>query len=133
MKKKTKKGTVSGAGGFRWNDGKNRVGLIPPEWLWALGDVLTRGSWKYAARNWELGLSYAETLDCLLRHVVKWTAGERYDQESGCHHLAHAAWNCLALMTFDLRDIGDRDLPHLPPRLLEGVNSHQGKQRKRDK
>ena len=97
--------------GLRYNKGKNRLDLIPPEWLWALGDVLTQGSKKYEPRNWEKGLSWSETLGCAKRHTLKFESGEVYDKETGCHHLAMAAWNILALMTFNMRNIGTQDLP----------------------
>lgn len=99
-------------GGLRYNEGKNRVELIPPEWPWALGMVLTRGAIKYADRNWERGMSWAYMVGSIVRHVLKFLCGERYDPESGNHHMAHAAWNCLGLMSYDIRGgIGTNDLP----------------------
>lgn len=97
-------------GGLRYNEGKNRLELLPTEWNWALGLVMTRGAIKYATRNWERGMAWSTMVGCTLRHVFKFVAGERYDPESGCHHLAHAAWNCLGLMSYDLRGIGENDL-----------------------
>lgn len=110
---------VSATGGLRFNVGKNRMDLIPPEWLWALGDVLTKGALKYESRNWEKGLGWSDMIGCTMRHVAKFQAGERYDGPgydkekgtTGCHHLAMAAWNLLSLMTYDLRGIGTNDLP----------------------
>lgn len=103
--------------GLRYNKGKNKLDLIPPEWSWALGLVLTTGAEKYAPRNWELGMPYSDVLGPLERHLQKWKAGERYDVTdadgtpgTGCHHLAVVAWNALALMTYDLREIGDDDV-----------------------
>lgn len=101
---------VADGGGLRYNDGKVKLELIPAEWTWALGLVLTRGAIKYAERNWERGMKWSYCVGCIGRHVVKFLTGERYDKETGCHHLAHAAWNCLALMTYDIREIGENDL-----------------------
>lgn len=98
-------------GGMRKNEGKVMLDLIPLEWIWGLGQVLTQGAEKYAVRNWERGMKWSYMLACGLRHVFKFAGGERYDQESGCHHLFHAAWNFLALATYDLRNIGENDLP----------------------
>lgn len=98
-------------GGLRLDDGKNQLQLIPPEWMWGLGEVLTYGATKYAPRNWERGMAWGKMIACGLRHVYKFMAGERYDQESGCHHLFHAAWNFLALASYDLKQIGENDLP----------------------
>jgi len=96
--------------GLRYDSGKTRVDLIPPEWLWALGSVLGKGAIKYEARNWERGMPWSKVIGPLLRHVIKFIAGEKYDAETGCHHLAMAAWNCLALMSYDIRNIGTNDL-----------------------
>lgn len=97
-------------GGLRYNEGKNQLELIPPEWIWGLAMVLTRGAVKYASRNWERGMKWSYPVGCALRHLFKFVCGERYDAESGNHHLAMAAWNCLALMSYDIRKIGENDL-----------------------
>lgn len=97
-------------GGLRYDTGKNRLELIPAEWPLALGEVLTAGANKYADRNWERGMSWSKMIGCALRHLYKFMLGERYDPETGCHHLAHCAWNILALMTYDVRSIGHNDL-----------------------
>lgn len=116
---------VADGGGLRKDDGKNKLDLIPPEWIWALGAVLTQGAEKYAVRNWERGMAWSKMIGCGLRHVFKFVCGERYDPESGCHHLAHAAWNFLALMTYDIRKIGENDLPNFDDAValayLEGI------------
>lgn len=99
-------------GGLRYDDGKNKLDLIPIEWIWGLGQVLTQGAEKYAERNWERGMKWSKMVGCGLRHVFKFCVGERYDPESGCHHLLHAAWNFLSLFTYDVRMIGENDLPN---------------------
>jgi hypothetical protein len=117
--------------GLRFNAGKNRMELVPPEWEWALADVTTQGSNKYDARNWEKGMDWSNMIGCMKRHIAKFLAGERYDGEefdleagtTGCHHLAMVAWNALALMSYDLREIGTNDLPKLSMKLLEEVNA----------
>jgi hypothetical protein len=116
-------------GGLRLNAGKTRIDLIPPEWIWALADVLTVGSIKYAARNWERGMDWSNMIGCTMRHDLKFILGERYDGETGCHHLAMAAWNNLALMSYDIRSqhlgkpVGNNDLPALGVELLNFINS----------
>lgn len=102
---------LADGGGLRLDAGKNRLDLIPPEWEAALGDVLTQGAEKYDDRNWERGMSWSKMIGCAKRHRLKFEAGERYDLETGCHHLAMAAWNLLALMVYDIRGIGEDDLP----------------------
>ncbi len=111
-------GEGKSGGGMRMNAGKLRADLIPPEWEVALADVLTQGAKKYEPRNWEKGMSWSSMVGCMKRHINKFLAGERYDGNgfdvkagtTGCHHLAMVAWNALALMSYDLREIGVNDL-----------------------
>ena len=110
MAKKNRAGVVADGGGLRYNEGKNLLEIVPPEWVWGLGMVLTRGSMKYAIRNWERGMRWSICVGCVLRHIIKFICGERYDKETGCHHMFMAAWNCCALATYDIRDIGENDL-----------------------
>jgi hypothetical protein len=125
-------GQGADGGGKRYNSGKNKMELIPPEWLWALGDVLTKGAFKYEERNWEKGMSWGSMIGCIQRHTNKFLAGDRYDGPgldikkgtTGCHHLAMVAWNALALMSYDLRQIGENDLPkEVQLELFDRVNA----------
>jgi len=118
----TAKATADG-GGLRYTEGKNQLELIPMEWIWGLGMVLTRGAAKYAPRNWERGMAWSRMIGSALRHIAKFAMGERYDPETGCHHLFMAGWNCCALASYDLRQIGDNDLPNQDTglALLQGV------------
>lgn len=96
--------------GLRYDTGKNRLDLIPPEWEWELARVLTAGAAKYQPRNWELGMAWSKVLGPSRRHQNKFLRGEQIDEETKCHHLALAAWNLLALMSYDLRGLGTDDL-----------------------
>lgn len=102
--------------GLRYDDGKNRLELIPPEWEWELGEVLTAGAIKYAERNWERGMKWSKCVGPLKRHLNKWLRGEMLDigtpEQPGTrrHHMAMVAWNALVLMTYELRGIGEDDL-----------------------
>ena len=87
-------------GGLRHNEGKNRLDLIPPEWITALGEVLTKGANKYEDRNWEKGMDWSKCYASLLRHAVAFWDGEDCDPETGLPHPAHVAWNALALLTY---------------------------------
>ena len=98
--------------GARFNAGKPRWDLLPAGALSELVNVFSFGAYKYDDDNWRKGLKYRDCLRAILSHTFKWVAGERCDPESGCHHLAHAAWNCLVLVEFDL--IGRTDLDNRP-------------------
>lgn len=126
-------GQGAGGGGKRFDKGKTRMELTLPEWEWALADVSTKGSYKYDEWNWLLGMKWSSMIGCIKRHVNKFIAGERYDGTkfdkkagtTGCHHLAMAAWNCLALMTYDLRGLGEDDRATIVQAMktLERVNA----------
>lgn len=96
-------------GGLRFDQGKTRTDLLPGDTLLALGEVYRIGAEKYAPRNWERGMPWSKVLGPLTRHLFKWMAGEKVDKESGQSHMAHVAWNALALMTYEIRNIGERD------------------------
>ncbi len=116
---------IADVGGVRKNTGKLRIELLTFDWNWALADVMTQGSIKYAARNWERGMAWSTMVGCALRHTFKFMCGERYDKETGCHHLAMAAWNLLALMSYDLRDIGENDLASQDISILARVHCRE--------
>ena len=106
---------VNGSGGgLRYDTGKNRLDLLPPEWIWGLGKVTTAGALKYEDRNWELGMPWSKVWGPMLRHAFKFLMGERYDKETGCHHLLMVAWNALALFTYDLKKLGVDDIRGAP-------------------
>ena len=124
-------GAGADGGGKRLNAGKIRIDLVPGEWVWAMADVTTQGSKKYPERNWEEGMKWSIMIGSALRHVIKFLMGERYDGDgfdkekgtTGCHHLAMAAWNLQALMSYDIREIGENDLPTFKLPLLNRLNA----------
>lgn len=101
-------------GGLRLDAGKSRVDLLPADALMELGQVYRAGDIKYAAlggpRNWERGMPWSKVLGPLLRHLFKWMRGQQIDEESGQRHIAMVAWNALALLTYELRQIGTNDV-----------------------
>jgi hypothetical protein len=105
---------------IRETKGKPRFDLLPLEWSQALVLVLTRGALKYDDRNWELGMKWSRCWASMFRHAFKFATGQRYDKETGCHHMAHVAWNALALMSYDIRGVGENDL-NVNPEWLAAV------------
>ena len=77
----------------RHNEGKPRIGLVPPELMVEVAKVLTFGAKKYDDNNWKKGLPDENCLSSCLRHITSYMAGEEFDSESGLPHLAHAACN----------------------------------------
>ncbi len=99
-------------GGLRYNKNKVQFELVPPEWWWGIAEVMTRGAHKYEIRNWERGMAWAIPVGCIFRHLMKFLMGERFDPETGCHHMFMVAWNACALASYDIRGIGKNNLPN---------------------
>lgn len=97
--------------GLRYDSGKTRFELIPFDALRVIAEVFTKGAEKYEPRNWERGMLFSRCVGSLLRHFTAWENGEDIDAESRLPHMAHAAWNCIALLTYGLRGIGEDDRP----------------------
>jgi hypothetical protein len=89
--------------GVKISDGKPQYELVPPRPLLEIVKVFTWGAAQpeYAPRNWEKGVPYCKYFGAMMRHAWVWMTGETFDQKSGLHHLAHAAFYMLALMEFD--------------------------------
>ncbi len=98
-------------GGLRYNKNKVQFELVPPEWWWGIAEVMTRGAHKYEIRNWERGMKWSIMVGCIFRHLMKFLMGERFDPETGCHHMFMVAWNACSLASYDIRGIGENDLP----------------------
>lgn len=65
-----------------------------------IAHVSAFGAQKYGLNNWQLCEDLDRYRNALARHVFAYLSGEWLDPESGKPHLAHAGWNCLALMWF---------------------------------
>jgi hypothetical protein len=98
--------------GKRYDAGKLRYDLIPPECLEALAFVYTIGAEKYGDWNWSKGLPFGKTLAAMERHIQAWRKGETFDQEDGQHHLGSVAWGAFALMWMEIHrpEFDDRKL-----------------------
>ena len=95
--------------GKRYDKGKARFDLLPFDGVEELVRVYTKGAEKYSDHNWEKGMSWSRVLGSLLRHTWAFWRGEAIDKETGCHHMAMAAWNCMALLVYDFRKVGTDD------------------------
>lgn len=94
---------------LRYDAGKLRYDLLPVDSLEELTKVYTVGAKKYADHNWAKGMSWSRCLGSLMRHTWKFWRGEDYDEETGCHHMAMAAWNAMALCSYSMRKVGTDD------------------------
>jgi hypothetical protein len=83
--------------------------LIAPEFLFGISTVLTFGAEKYAARNWEKGMSWGRCFGALMRHMWLWWRGDDCDPETGLSHLDHAACCLMFLKAYESRKVGTDD------------------------
>lgn len=120
---------------LRYNAGKPQVhfALTFPEAINGAARVSMYGSRKYALYNYLKGAPVSESLDCLMRHLMKWWMGEDRDTDpncpdcaardtsdpehlckkhSGLSHLDHAVWNMLRLADEAQRKPELDDRPH---------------------
>lgn len=86
--------------GLRFNEGKSRYDLIPTFANKQLAEILTKGSLKYAPRNWEKGMNWSKCIASLKRHLQAFETGEDFDKESGQLHIAHVMCNAAFLTEY---------------------------------
>jgi len=96
--------------GMRFSEGKLRLDLFPMDARIELARVFTIGALKYEPNNWLRGMKWSDLAGPLERHWAKFMIGQNVDEETGCSHLALIAWNALALLTYQMRDLGTDDL-----------------------
>lgn len=92
--------------GVKFDQGKNRLDLLPIDAIETVGQVLSFGAAKYGERNWEAGMSYGRLIGAALRHLFAYARGIDKDEETGLPHLSHAACCILFLLSYQLRGIG---------------------------
>lgn len=89
--------------GRKFDAGKPRYDLLPLLALKEISDVLALGAVKYSPDNWRhvkpLKRRYFRAM---VGHAFDWASGERNDQETGKHHLAHAGCCLLFILDHDL-------------------------------
>ena len=73
-----------------------RFDLITPFGLRRLAQTCAEGAAKYGDHNWQKGLPASSTVNHALRHINLWLMGDNSED-----HLAHAAWNLLAVIHFE--------------------------------
>ena len=86
---------------LRFNENKLRYDLLEPFAIQELVKVFSEGSKKYEDNNWlNGGMAYSKMLASLKRHIATFELGEDFDKETGCHHMAHAAWTALGIVSY---------------------------------
>lgn len=105
--------------GVKYDGGKVRMDLLPPELIFAVAEILTFGAAKYADRNWEKGMKWGKVFAALMRHMWAWWGGKTttktnflfgdLDLETARSHLWHAACCIAFLIAYEERGIGEDD------------------------
>lgn len=89
----------------KFDNGKIMWDLLPYDAIEKIADILTYGHDKYTKDGWK---SVPDAQDryfaALMRHITAHRKGEKYDEESGRLHIAHAATNALFLLWFELQE-----------------------------
>jgi hypothetical protein len=93
--------------GAKLDHGKVRPALVLGGFARALTEVAKVGSFgaaKYSENGWvSVPNGIARYSDAGLRHWLAKQSGEDKDPDSQLDHLAHAAWNALAVLDLELR------------------------------
>jgi hypothetical protein len=92
------------------NEGKLRPRLILKDMQRSFLDILKvreNGCKKYSPENWSLSKGtdhhqefLDENMDSIQRHLLAYMSGDELDDESRCHHLAHAALRCMFALEY---------------------------------
>ena len=93
------------APGAKCDSGKQLAGVLLDfsRALEAVADVGTFGANKYTRGGWQsVPEGEQRYTDALMRHLLKMQR-ENIDPDSGLEHLAHLAWNCLAVLELKRR------------------------------
>lgn len=99
--------------------------LVPPALIIETAAAMRNGAEKYGPYNWrEKAVSLMTYIEAAQRHLLAFADGEDFAEDSGVHHLAHAA-ACMAIimdaMSID-KLIDDRPTPGAAAELLERQN-----------
>lgn len=101
--------------GYKADEDKARMDLIPPEGIFALAAVLGFGAAKYADRNWEKGMKWSRPFAACMRHMWAWWGGKGptsknflmgdLDPETKFSHLWHALTCIVFLVAYEERSM----------------------------
>lgn len=88
--------------GKKYDTGKLRWDLLDLGLVEETVKILTFGSTKYGANNWQ-GVENAEDryYAAMMRHLTEYRKGNLIDEESGLSHLSHVMCNVLFLIWFE--------------------------------
>ena len=100
--------------GTKFDDGKLPLDLWSPDAIEETAKVLAFGANKYEPYNWAKGIKYSRVFSALLRHLWAFWRRERYDRETGIHHLAHAMCCLMFLLHYEMNRRKYREYDNRP-------------------
>ena len=114
-KQQTKYDLTDDGKGKKYDSGKSMVGTLCrvfPRALLGVGQCITFGTKKYPKPdNWKLvDGAFTRYQDSMMRHYLKFLAGQEKDSETNLLHLKHMVWNALAILELYLMDHNDETL-----------------------
>ncbi len=98
--------------GKKYDSNKPMVGTLCrvfPNALLAIGNCIEFGTHKYPdPANWQkVDGAFLRYQDSIMRHYLKFLAGQERDSETNLLHLSHMAWNTLAILELYLKEHKD--------------------------
>lgn len=98
--------------GKKYDNGKPMAGTLTDVFsraLLAVGACIEFGTHKYPdPKNWQLvDNGIKRYRDAMIRHLLKYNAGIDKDEETKLPHLAHMAWNALAILELYMQEHKD--------------------------
>lgn len=98
-----------GSEGKKYDSNKPMTGTVLrvfPQAMNAIGACIRFGTTKYPdPNNWKKNTNaLVRYNDSLVRHLTKHFLGKELDEETGLLHLAHVAWNALAILELYLME-----------------------------
>lgn len=98
-----------------FKDDKLRWDLLPMQEIEDIVRVFHLGAKKYEPNGWkDIPNGFERYRAAMMRHLMCYMNGERYDKELGVNHLASLCWNAIAMLWYDkhgkgLLDVGSND------------------------
>lgn len=93
--------------GAKLDAGKPRMSLVVGGFsraIEAVAEIGTYGAQKYTDNGWmDVPNGIERYKDAMMRHLFAFEKGETYDKDSELEHLAHMAWNALAVLELQIR------------------------------
>jgi hypothetical protein len=82
-----------------------RYDLITPIGLRRVAETYAEGAEIHGERNWENGLPIDDCINRAIRHIYLYLSKDTSED-----HIAHAAWNLLATMHFEEKQLCDKGM-----------------------